>query len=103
MTYWTDTRPVPVIAEYAKASDLFICEGMYGEEDKQAKAREHKHMTFYEAAQLAKKAQPSQMWLTHYSPSLVYPEQYLKQVREIFPETYLGKDGKTMELDFEEE
>ena len=103
ITYCTDTRPVPVIAEYAKASDLFICEGMYGEEDKQAKAREHKHMTFYEAAQLAKKAQPSQMWLTHYSPSLVYPEQYLKQVREIFPETYLGKDGKTMELDFEEE
>ena len=103
ITYCTDTRPVPVIAEYAKGSDLFICEGMYGEEDKQAKAREHKHMTFYEAAQLAKKAQPSQMWLTHYSPSLVYPEQYLKQVREIFPETYLGKDGKTIELDFEEE
>ena len=103
ITYCTDTRPVPVIAEYAKESDLFICEGMYGEEDKQAKAREHKHMTFYEAAQLAKKAQPSQMWLTHYSPSLVYPEQYLKQVREIFPETYLGKDGKTIELDFEEE
>lgn len=103
ITYCTDTRPVPVISEYAKGSDLFICEGMYGEEDKQAKAREHKHMTFYEAAQLAKKAQPSQMWLTHYSPSLVYPEQYLKQVREIFPETYLGKDGKTIELDFEEE
>lgn len=103
ITYCTDTRPVPVIAEYAKESDLFICEGMYGEEDKQAKAREHKHMTFYEAAKLAKKAQPSQMWLTHYSPSLVYPEQYLKQVREIFPETYLGKDGKTIELDFEEE
>ncbi len=103
ITYCTDTRPVPLIAEYAKESDLFICEGMYGEEDKQAKAREHKHMTFYEAAQLAKKAQPSQMWLTHYSPSLVYPEQYLKQVREIFPETYLGKDGKTIELDFEEE
>ena len=31
VTYCTDTRPVPVIAEYAKDADLFICEGMYGE------------------------------------------------------------------------
>ena len=33
--YCTDTRPVPVIAEYAKEADLFICEGMYGEEGKE--------------------------------------------------------------------
>jgi ribonuclease Z len=103
LTYCTDTRPVPLIAESAKASDLFICEGMYGEEDMLAKAREHKHMTFYEAAELAVKAAPKQLWLTHYSPSLVHPEQYLGKVREIFPNTYLGKDGKTTSLDFDEE
>ena len=28
VTYCTDTRPVPVIAEYAREADLFICEGM---------------------------------------------------------------------------
>ena len=39
-----------VIAEYAAGSDLFICEGMYGEKEKASKAREYKHMTFYEAA-----------------------------------------------------
>ena len=70
VTYCTDTRPVPVIAEYAAGSDLFICEGMYGEREKAAKAREYKHMTFYEAATLAKEAQPGQLWLTHYSPLL---------------------------------
>ena len=59
VTYCTDTRPVPVIAEYAEHADLFICEGMYGEDGKEAKAREYKHMTMYEAANLAKKAQPS--------------------------------------------
>ena len=47
LTYCTDTRPVPAIVENASGSDLFICEGMYGEKDKDAKAREHKHMTFY--------------------------------------------------------
>ena len=46
VTYTTDTRPLPVIAEQAKASDLFICEGMYGEPEKDKKAREYKHMTF---------------------------------------------------------
>ena len=59
VTYCTDTRPVPAIAQHAKDADLFICEGMYGEKEKAAKAREYKHMTFYEAANLAKEAQPS--------------------------------------------
>lgn len=54
VTYCTDTRPIPSISEHAKGSDLFICEGMYGEPEKQAKAKEFKHMTFYEAAKLAK-------------------------------------------------
>ncbi|MDD5948373.1 MAG: ribonuclease Z [Lachnospiraceae bacterium] len=102
ITYCTDTRPVPVIEEYARNSDLFICEGMYGEEDKLSKAKEHKHMTFYEAAELARQAQPGTLWLTHYSPSLVHPEQYLQKVQEIFPATELGRDGKTVQLDFED-
>lgn len=102
ITYSTDTRPVPVIEEYARNSDLFICEGMYGEEDKLSKAKEHKHMTFYEAAELARQAQPGTLWLTHYSPSLVHPEQYLQKVQEIFPATELGRDGKTVQLDFED-
>ena len=45
-TYTTDTRPVSSIVEHARQSDLFICEGMYGEPDKQGKAVEYKHMTF---------------------------------------------------------
>ena len=103
VTYTTDTRPVPAIADYAAGSDLFICEGMYGEPEKQKKAREYKHMTFYEAAGLAAQAKPGEMWLTHFSPSLVYPENYLEDARKIFPETYLGKDGKSVTLTFEEE
>ena len=103
LTYTTDTRPTESILKNARGSDLFICEGMYGEKDKLAKAKEYKHMTFYEAARLAKDAEVSQLWLTHYSPSLVHPEEFLKETREIFPETYPGKDGKFVELMFEEE
>ncbi len=103
VTYCTDTRPTRSIEENAAHADLFICEGMYGEPDKQQKAREHKHMTFYEAANLAKTAEVSQMWLTHYSPSLPWPDQYLPQVTKIFPNAITAKDGQTIELDFEEE
>lgn len=102
-TYTTDTRPTPLIAENACGADLFICEGMYGEPDKQSKAVEYKHMTFYEAAELAKKADVGQLWLTHYSPSLVRPEEYLPEVQKIFPKTSPGKDGKSITLVFEEE
>ena len=38
-------------------------------------------MTMYEAANLAKKAQPAEMWLTHYSPSLNRPDEFIDKVR----------------------
>lgn len=105
VTYCTDTRPTPVISEMASDADLFVCEGMYGEPGMESKAKEHKHMTFYEAATLAKEAQiaPKQMWLTHYSPSLMYPKDYEKDVRKIFANTHVAKDGRSIELDFVED
>ena len=102
LTYTTDTRPTESIRENAKGSDLFICEGMYGEKEKAAKAVEYKHMTFYEAAHLAKDAGVKEMWLTHYSPSLTRPEPFMDDVRAIFPAAKPGKDGMSVELGFDE-
>ncbi|MDO4522080.1 MAG: ribonuclease Z [Eubacteriales bacterium] len=103
LAYCTDTRPTPSIVENAADADLFICEGMYGEPGKEEKAVEHKHMTFYEAAKLAQKANVRELWLTHYSPSLSYPEEFMSGVTKIFPNAYPGKDGKSVELMFEDE
>ena len=103
VTYCTDTRPTESIKKNAVGSDLFVCEGMYGEKDKQKKAKEYKHMTFYEAAKMAKDAGVNKMWLTHYSPSLTRPEDYKKEVQAIFPQTYIAKDGWSETLLFEEE
>ncbi|MBO5208916.1 MAG: ribonuclease Z [Lachnospiraceae bacterium] len=102
LTYCTDTRPTDSIVRNADSADLFICEGMYGEPDKQKKAKEYKHMTFYEAATLAKEANVKEMWLTHYSPSLVRAEDYMKDVRKIFSNAIAGKDGMSVDLLFEE-
>ena len=103
VTYCTDTRPLPVIAKEAETADLFICEGMYGEPEKLAKAKEHKHMPMYEAARLARDANTKEMWLTHYSPSLAWPEDYMNEVRKIFPRAVAAKDGQSLTLQFEDE
>lgn len=103
VTYCTDTRPVPAIVEAARGADLFICEGMYGEPGKESKAVEHKHMTFAEAAKIAKEAQPAEMWLTHFSPSLNRPEEYMDDVRAVFANAKAGKDGMSVELKFDED
>ena len=103
LTYCTDTRPTEGIVKNAFRSDLFICEGMYGEPDKLSKAKENKHMTFYEAAKLAKEAEVEELWLTHYSPSLVRPQDYKDEVCKIFNSTVIPKDRRTTTLVFEED
>ena len=102
VTYCTDSRPLEHIVEAAEGSDLFICEGMYAEKEKIVKAKQYKHMTFYEAADMAKRAGVKELWLTHFSPSLVRAEDYMPQVRDIFENAYLGKDAKSVELMFDE-
>ena len=103
VTYCTDTRPVMSITEHAMNADLFICEGMYGDPEMYAKAKDKKHMTFFEAAGIAKDANVKELWLTHYSPSLNYPNEFLKATQKIFPATSVCKDGKSIELLFEGE
>ena len=103
LTYTTDTRPADSIVRNAADSDLFICEGMYGEPDKVAKAKEYKHMTFYEAARMARDAKVKEMWLTHYSPSLVNPMEFMEDTKKIFANSIAAKDGRSVELRFEGE
>lgn len=101
LTYCTDTRPTKMIVKNALGSDLLICEGMYGEAAKDEKAKEYKHMTFREAARIAKEADVKELWLTHYSPSLTRPEDFINEAKRIFPNTKPGKDKKTVTLEFD--
>lgn len=104
LTYCTDTRPLPSIAAAAADSDLFVCEGMYGEDDNLPKAKENRHMLFSEAAQLAAQAGGvKELWLTHFSPSLPNPRAYRDVARAIFPATQVPRDGWMKELRFSED
>ena len=103
VSYCTDSRPTDNIVEGVRGADLFICEGMYGEAGSQQRAAEHMHMNFEEAADLAREAGVKELWLTHFSPAMPKPEEYLEVARAIFTETQVGKDGLSRTLKFEEE
>lgn len=60
-------------------------------------------MTMEEAAHLAADAKVREMWLTHYSPSLVRPADYMDKVKAVFPDAVAAKDGQTAVLNFEDE
>ncbi len=102
VTYATDTRPLAVIAEQGMDADLLICEGMYGLPEKSKKAAEVGHMTFAEAAQLAKIARPRRFWLTHFGPAVTDPAADLVSATDIFPDTVCGTDGMYLDIPFDE-
>lgn len=98
--YSTDTRPVPQLVEFIRDADLFIGEGMYGDDESLPKAEEHGHMLFSEAAILARDGHVKELWLTHYSPSLHNPQEYLRHATAIFSNTQLGYDRLKTSLRF---
>jgi ribonuclease Z len=98
--YCTDTRPIEAVVELIKGAELFICEGMYGDDKFLPKALDNKHMLFSEAARLAKEGEVKELWLTHFSPSMLNPEDYLESTREIFDNTILGEDRMTKTINF---
>lgn len=103
LTYCTDSRPVAELVPFAEGSDLFICEGLYAEEEKLEKAKDKKHMIFCEAADLGKRAGVKEMWLTHYSPALAEPFAFEEYAKGLFENLKLGEDRMNTTLRFENE
>lgn len=100
VSYCTDSRPIRELVDFVKGSDLFICEGTYGDSEKIEKAIKYKHMIFRESAILAKKSKVKELWLTHFSPSMISPEDYINEARSIFKNTVLGENGLKKSINF---
>ena len=100
LSFVTDTRPIDTIPEFIEGSDLFICEGTYGDDMDIAKAVKNKHMTFREAASLAKKGNVEKLMLTHFSPSIESPKDYIENARSIFKNTLIAYDGIGLDLGY---
>lgn len=90
--YCTDSRPLDRMHSFIYKADLFICEGLYGEEEKKEGAISKKHMIFSEAATMAKNGDVEELWLTHFSPALTEPETFIENATNIFENTIIGYD-----------
>lgn len=100
LAFVTDTRPTAALPGFVAGARLLVCEGMYGAAADLPKALENRHMLFAEAAAIARDGAVDALWLTHFSPSLTTPADYLPVARAIFPNTRLGATGLTTTLSF---
>lgn len=98
ITYVTDTLPIREIADFAKNSDLFICEGMYGDLEMKESMNQKRHMLMQDACTLAKSAEAKRLWLTHYSPAEKRPERFEKRLKKIFESITVSSDGEKISL-----
>ena len=94
----TDSRPVREMLEHGRDTDLMFLEGMYGDETKRPQALKNRHMLFEEAAELARQADTKALILTHFSPSLDVPEDFLPLAQGVFPNTACAFDGMCVTL-----
>ena len=103
VSYITDTRPIDTIPSFIKGSDLFICEGMYGDDNMKEKADRFYHMIFSDAAKLAKAGDVKELWLTHYSQAFADPELHIHSIKPIFENAKAGYDRMTKTIPFVDE
>jgi len=101
LVYATDTRPTEELAALADHCDLLITESMYGDPEKADRAEMTGHMLMTEAALTAAQAHVKALWLTHFSPSMPDPTEWLPLAKELYPDTVLGYDGISTELMFD--
>ncbi len=98
--YVTDTRPTDGIAGFVFGANLLVCEGLYGDQAMDEKCASHKHMSFYEAATIAAKAQVNELWLTHFSPAMREPGLWAHVPQSVFPNTVIGYDRLSATIRF---
>jgi ribonuclease Z len=91
------------LSRFLEAVNLLVCEGTYGSDEDLPKAVRNRHMTFREAATLAKRANADLLWITHFSPALENPDAFLANATDVFPKATIGHDGLTVGLPFSDE
>ncbi|ERJ12644.1 ribonuclease Z [Haloplasma contractile] len=103
LSYIADTRPTKTLPEFVKGSDLLITEGTYGDDEDVEKAIRNKHLTFKEAAEIAVHGEVSELLLTHFSPSILEPEEYIENARVVFKNSSVAHDHLYRSLRFSDD
>lgn len=97
--YATDTQPCDGLRVLAQNANLAVLEGMYPASGMSARGGDANHLTFEEAARIAKDAGSKELWLTHFSPAVSRPDRYISAAAEIFPNAKCGFRGLSREME----
>lgn len=95
-----DTGPCESVVEAAEDADLLIHEATFGEEEAD-RAKETRHSTAKDAAQVALAARARRLVLCHLSAR--YSRDFaplLEQAQEVFQQTLVARDGMTLDVPF---
>jgi len=95
--FCSDTRYMPHLAEVVKHVDVMYHESSFLEEMAD-RAAQTKHSTAKQAAQVAKDARVKKLILGHFSSRYNSLDGFLKEAREIFPDTELAVEGETFDI-----
>ncbi len=88
----SDTAYLPSLPEKIRNADLLFHETTYCN-DHSADAAERGHSTAARAAEIASRANAGRLVTGHYSSRYRDEEQFLREAREKFPRTILGREG----------
>ncbi|EQD59495.1 ribonuclease Z, partial [mine drainage metagenome] len=97
VVYATDSRPTSATIRAASDADILIHEATYADELK-GFAKERKHSTAMEAAEIAKSAKARRLLLFH--PSARYKDTgvLVKEARKVFKNTDMAYDGMKIHI-----
>ncbi len=95
-----DTRPCASTEGAAAGADLLVHEATFLH-DELGRARETRHSTAFEAATLARAADPQLLALTHLSSRCI-PREIRAEAESVFPNVVVPRDFDQIELPFRE-
>ena len=91
ITYIIDAVYDPALAEFAKNSDVLICEATF-DKTLEKDAKEKGHMTAQQAGKLAAKSKSKQLIITHFSQRYKDVSPLLTEAKKEFKNTIAAKD-----------
>lgn len=103
MSLITDTSWFDGIAPFVAGSELLVCEAMFASDEDEERAHQRGHMTFRQTASIARDGNVDELWMTHFSPMVEFPEQHLEIAASVFPNARIGYPGMKTTIAFPDE